>query len=91
MYDDDISYFKKSGFVNIQRTALFSKIVVASTANEEYHVRVAAIYAGLMFVPIILLVTSVLGVSIRSSIEFPFNLSIVSFVFLIIVTYLLFK
>lgn len=89
--DNDVLYFKESPFVNIQETRIFNKIITVATANEEYKVRVAAIYSGLFFVPVILLISSLLGISIRNSIEFPFNLSIVSFILGIIVVYLLIR
>ncbi len=89
--DDDIMYFKKVRQIKISRTGFFKKIVTASTLDGKYTVRVAAIYAGLLFVPVILFIASLLGVVIRRSVEFPFNLTIVSFILLIIVSYLLLR
>ncbi|MEQ8425492.1 MAG: J domain-containing protein [Cyclobacteriaceae bacterium] len=91
LYDEDILHFKKVREVDIQQTSLFGKIVSASTPDGNYKTRVAAIYASLIFVPIVLFVASLLGVTIRKGVEFPFNLTIVSFVFLIIVSYLLIR
>lgn len=89
LFDDDLSYFEKTNVIDVQHTALFSKMVTASIPSGAYKIRVASVYGTLSFMPIILFITSLLGVSIRKSVEFPFNLTIVSFVLLIIVLYLL--
>ena len=89
--DDDVLYFKNSKFVNFNKTEIFGKIVTVSTEGGEYKVKVAAVYAGLFFIPIILLISSILGIAVRNSIEFPFNLSLVSFILVIIVIYLLIR
>jgi hypothetical protein len=89
--EDDIMYFKNSRTVIIGQSGLFKKIIAVATPDYKYQIGVTAIYGSLFFIPIILLIASVLGVSIRNSVEFPFNLSIVSFILLIIVTYLLIK
>ena len=91
LHNDDLDYFKESRFILINQSGLFGKIVSVAMPDHSYRVRVAAIYAGLFFVPVILLVASFLGVTIRNSVEFPFNLTIVSFILLIIVCYLLIR
>lgn len=87
----DVGYFKAVKNINISQTVLFNKIVVVTIPSEQYKIRVAAIYGNLFFVPVILFVASLLGATIRSGVEFPFNLTIVSFVLLIIVTFLLIR
>lgn len=89
--ENDLPYFKKSKSVVINQSGLFKKIVSVATPDKTYQVGVAAIYSGLFFVPVILLVASFLGVTIRKGVEFPFNLTIVSFILLIIVSYLLIR
>jgi len=91
LHDDDILYFKKVRQIEIQRTGLFRKIVTASTPARDYKVKVAAIYAGLIFVPVMLFIASLLGVVLRKNVEFAFNFTIVSFILLIIVGYLLLR
>jgi len=91
LYDDELLYFKEVRHIDIEKSILFGKIVTVSTPDEKYKVRVASIYNHLFFIPMILFVTSLLGVSLRKSIEFPFNLSIVSFLLLIVVIFILFK
>lgn len=89
--EKDILYFKESRSIVIIQSGLFKKIVSVATPDKAYQVGVAAIYSNLFFVPVILLVSSFLGVTIRNSVEFPFNLTIVSFILLIIVSYLLIR
>ncbi|HCM76239.1 MAG TPA: hypothetical protein DIS90_07645 [Cytophagales bacterium] len=89
LHDDDVLYFKAVRQVIIQESSLFKKIVSIATPAGDYKVRVSAIYGNLAFVPLILFITALLGVTIRNKIEFPFNLSIVSFILLIIVSFLL--
>ncbi len=91
LHENDLSYFKEHRSVVINQSGLFNKIVSVETPDSSYRVGVAAIYAGLFFVPVILLIASILGVAIRNSVEFPFNLSIVSFILVIIVCYLLIR
>ncbi|MBX2942895.1 MAG: DnaJ domain-containing protein [Cyclobacteriaceae bacterium] len=89
--DADVPYFKSTPSISIQQTLLFRKIVTAAIPSGEYKIRVAAIYGNLFFISIILFVSSLLGVIMRNRIEFSFNLSIVSFVLLIIVMFLLIR
>lgn len=87
--DYELYHFKEVRHIKIEKSTLFGKVVTASTPDDQYKVRVAAIYSNLVFIPAVLLITSLLGVSIRSNVEFPFNLSIVSSLLLIIVIYVL--
>ncbi|MGE0588358.1 MAG: DnaJ domain-containing protein [Cyclobacteriaceae bacterium] len=91
LYDDEIFEFKKVRQIKVEKSILFRKIVTAATPDNQYHVRVASLYGNLSFIPILLFVVSVLGVSIRDKIDFPFNLTIVSFLLLIIVVFLILK
>jgi hypothetical protein len=91
LQDEDLSYFKKARQIIIQKSPLFKKIVTAATADEAYKIRVASIYGNLVFVPIILMIASSLGVALRNSVEFSFNLTIVSFILLLIVMFLLLR
>ncbi|MFZ1805983.1 MAG: J domain-containing protein [Cyclobacteriaceae bacterium] len=87
--DSEVDYFKTVDHISIQKTLLFKKNVTISIPSGKYNIRVAAIYGNLFFVPVILFISALLGATIRNSVELPFNLSIVSFVLLIIVTFLL--
>ncbi|MEQ8364139.1 MAG: J domain-containing protein [Cyclobacteriaceae bacterium] len=89
LHENDVAYFKAVNHINIQQTRLFKKNVIAAIPSGRHSVRVAAIYGNLFFVPVVLFISALLGVTIRNSVEFPFNLSIVSFILLIIVAFLL--
>lgn len=89
LYEEDAFVFKRVTYLNVEQSILFGKIVTVTTPGNDYKVHVAAIYGNLIFVPLILLVASLLGVTIRNNVEFSFNLTIVSFILLIIVIYLL--
>jgi curved DNA-binding protein CbpA len=91
LHDEDAFNFQNARYIIVVQTRLFKKIVTVSTPDRAFKVRVAAIYAGLLFIPGILFLSSILGVAIRKNVEFPFNLTIVSFVLLIIVGYLLIR
>lgn len=91
LYNKDLAQFQDQPWIVVQQSLLLSKVIWASTPTGDYKIRGASIYSTLSFIPVILFVTSLLGVSIRKSIEFPFNLSIVSFLFSIIVLYLTIK
>ena len=91
LYDDEILEFKEVRQIKVEKSILFGKIVTAATPDNRYHVRVASLYSNLSFIPILLFVVSVLGVSIRDRVDFPFNLTIVSFLLLIIVVFLIFR
>jgi hypothetical protein len=89
LFNDDLLRFKDEPWVIINKTALFSKIVSTTTEAQDYQVTGASVYSSLAFMPLILFLTSLLGVSIRKKVEFPFNLTIVSGIFFIIVLYLI--
>lgn len=89
LHQEDAFIFKKVPYVNVAQSRLFKKIVIITTPENDHKVHVAAIYGNLLFVPLILLVAALLGVTIRNNVEFSFNLTIVSFILLIIVIYLL--
>jgi len=91
LYDDEVFEFKKVLKVIIEETYLFNEVVTVSTPDGIFQIGISSLYGNLIFVPIILFISSILGVGIRNNIEFPFNLSIVSFVLLIIVLFLMFK
>ena len=73
--------------LQIRNTRLLGKVVTASNPAGNYTIQASALYGTLSFVPMLLFVTAVLGVALRKSVEFPFNLSIVSFILLLIVLY----
>jgi hypothetical protein len=87
--ETDVAFFKKVDHINIQQTYVLKKNVIAATPSGTHKVRVAAIYGNLAFIPLILFISALLGSTMRNNVEFAFNLSVVSFVLLIIVAFLL--
>lgn len=89
LHENDVNHFKTERSIKIEQTILLNKIVTAAIPSGALKIRVAALYGNLFFIPLILFISSLLGVVIRNNVEFPFNLSIVSFVLLIIVAFLI--
>lgn len=81
-------HFKDVSHILIQQTQLFNKVVMASSLSGDFKIRTSALYGNLSFVPILLFFSALLGTAWRKGVEFPFNLTIVSFILLIIVIYL---
>lgn len=82
IYEDRIRY---------NQTAIFHTDMYLSDDDGEHLIKLGYIYRTLFFFPLILGVTSILGVAYRKNIEFPFNLSIISGTFLVITLALLFN
>jgi hypothetical protein len=55
-----------------------------SDVGPVLQIKIGYLYKTLIFFPLLLLLTSVLGVISRKTVEFPFNLSLVSGMLLII-------
>lgn len=91
LQENDVMHFKNASYINVHQSVLFKKIVSVEVPSGKYKIRVAAVYGNLFFVPLILFISSILGVVIRNNVEFSFNLSIVSLILLIIVSFLLFR
>jgi curved DNA-binding protein CbpA len=72
-----------------EKTRIFSSVMTLSGENISYTAKVGYIYKKLVYFPLILGISSLLGVAYRKGVEFPFNLSIVSGTFLIITLSLL--
>ncbi len=81
VYEDRIRY---------HQTAIFHTDMYLSDVDGEHFVKLGYFYRTLFFFPLILGVSSILGVAYRKNVEFPFNLSIISGTFLVITLGLLF-
>jgi curved DNA-binding protein CbpA len=86
--DKNWNLFAIDSTVQIERTRIFSTHQYIS--NARYRVALANIYGAVGIVPLILFITSLLGLYFRSNVEFAFNVSIVSGILLIISLYLIF-
>jgi len=72
--------FKRGSLLTMQKSALLS--IPLSMENELTHFKtrvLATIYGNFIFLPLILLITSLLGTFYSKGIEFRFNLGVVNF------------
>jgi curved DNA-binding protein CbpA len=88
-YNYDSRYLAEEEEIRFYETKIFRTVMYLSDKGPTLELKVGYIYRALVFFPIVLLVTSVLGVLYRREIEFPFNLSIVNATLLIITLTLL--
>jgi curved DNA-binding protein CbpA len=70
--------------IEFDQTRIFQTVMYVSDEGPTFQVKLGYLYKGFVFFPLILAVTSVLGVSYRKNVEFPFNLSIVNGTMLVI-------
>jgi hypothetical protein len=89
-YDHTVYVFARAGTLHVTKTRIYGTIMKVTDEQHQHELTMGYIYHNLVFMPLILLTTSVLGIIFRKGIEFPFNLSIVSFIFIIINLVLLF-
>ena len=81
VYEDRIRY---------HQTAIFQTDMYLSDVDGNKFIKLGYFYRSLFFFPLILGISSVLGVAYRKNVEFPFNLSIISGTFLVLTLGLLF-
>jgi hypothetical protein len=89
---EDLRTMTEGSTIEITKTAITStaiKIYVPEKAHTI--ISMATLYRTYVFVPLLLVVTSVLGLLMRNWIELQFNFGIVSFVLLIFTLILMFK
>ena len=81
-------HFRTGDAVEVHSTLLLD--IPRTVTSEDLTVRLKkSIYGNFIFAPIALLISSSLGLYYRKNIEFGFNLSVTSFVILILTTFLL--
>lgn len=89
---DDMNTLVRNKPIQIIETGITSITLEVYFPEKDYHIRsLATVYRNYAFVPIILLITSVLGLVMKDKVEFRFNLGIVSFFLLIITLVLIVK
>lgn len=90
--DSDVFHLKRGMKIEISETSIAS--ITTSIYVPETNQRItnlATIYRNYVFVPILLLITSVLCLLMKGQVEMKFNLGIVSFVLTIFTLILIFK
>lgn len=90
--DDDVFKLGRGMSIEITKTRITS-ITTSLYLPEKQHriTSLATLYRNYVFIPILLLITSVLGLLIKEQIEMKFNLGIVSFLLLIFTIILILK
>ena len=89
VYNDNAKVLVDDNSVKYYQTRLFKTVMYISDRGPTFMIRMGYLYRGLIWFPMLLLVSSVLGVIHRKEVELPFNLSLVSGMFLLITATLL--
>lgn len=89
LYDHNAGYFYDQKRIKINNTPILKIATTVYREDGNNTIRVGIIYRTLVFLPIVLLSTSALGVLFKRKIEFSFSLSIISGVLLLINLYLI--
>jgi hypothetical protein len=91
VYNYTARYLVAEENIVYHETRIFRTVMYISDVGPVLQIKIGYLYKTLVFFPLLLLVSSVLGVFYRKTVEFPFNLSLVSGMLLIItITILLF-
>lgn len=89
---EDLRTMTQGGRIEITETFITSTPIKIYVPDKAHTITsMATLYRTYVFVPLLLVVTSVLGVLIRNRVELQFNFGIVSFVLLIFTLILIFK
>lgn len=89
---DDMNALVRDKPIRIISSGITSITLEVYFPEKDYHITsLATLYRNYAFVPIILLITSVLCLLVKDKIEFRFNLGIVSFLLLIFTIILMVK
>lgn len=89
---EDLRTMERGSQIEITQAAITS-IAIKIYVPEKSHdiTSMATLYRTYLFVPLLLLVTSGLGLLIRNSVELQFNVGIINFILLIFTLILIFK
>jgi hypothetical protein len=89
---DEMKYFPTNSDIHIYRSAILSAVIRVENYNGTYVINnLGSIYRNFAFAPIILFMACVLGLVIKSGVEFHVNLGIVVFLLMILNIVLLFS
>ncbi len=89
VYNLQAGLLTKEERIRFGETLLLRTKMYISDPGPTYQVNMGYLYRTLVFVPLILGVSSIVGVGYRKNIELPFNMSIVSAIFMLITVSLL--
>jgi hypothetical protein len=84
VYDNQARFLKKEILINVKRSRIFKTVMALETVDSTINIRLGYIYKSLVFFPIVLFLTSLLGLVKWKGFEFPFNLSIVTTLLVVI-------
>lgn len=88
----EMKYFPYQSDIHIYRSALFSAVLRVENYNGTYVINnLGSIYRNFAFAPIILVLGCILGLAIKTGVEFHVNLGIVVFLLMILNIVLLFQ
>lgn len=90
LYDREISQFWDESTVLMGKTFLFRLSRNIKNPRTNYTLGELGIFGNLRYVPLFLLITSLLGLVFAKKVSFAFNLSVVNFTLLLITLYLTF-
>jgi hypothetical protein len=88
MYDGAGNFYGETNLLAVY-TKIFATPMQVSSVDGSRVVELGHVYGPLIFLPVVLWVTSLLGIIFSERIEFCFNLSVVSGILLVIVLYLI--
>ena len=89
VYNDDARVLLDDNSIKYYQTRVFKTVMYISDRGPTFMIRMGYLYRGLIWFPMLLFVSSILAVIHRKEVELPFNLSLVSGMFLLITATLL--
>lgn len=84
VYDNQARFLKKGSLIQVTKSRIFRTVMAIEAMNGKINMSLGYIYKSLIFFPIVLFITSLLGFVKWKGFEFPFNLSIVTTLLLVI-------
>lgn len=84
LYEYHVEHFRNEPAIRSTLTPIYGTLMAVSNVRGTYTERLAYMYRHLIFLPVILFVTSLLAVIYRKRVELCFNLNIAGFILLII-------
>lgn len=89
VYGNEGGYLVGETTVGLEKTRIYQTVMYASGYNSQIRVELGHVYRGLLLFPTVLFLAAALAIIFRRGVDFPFNLSIVSILFLIITLFLI--